>query len=122
MKSIRLSLMLYFLALLAVALGAVSVLAYRTADETLLAKKATARGVVEAQYRERRHKEEAKLDEALLFQAKTLARLAQFQFRFIPYRRQLSGLGPLTSVAAPGGSFTTVLWLAQATRGPVSTE
>ena len=35
MRSIRLSLMIYFLALLGVALGAVSLLAYRTAQQTL---------------------------------------------------------------------------------------
>ena len=39
MRSIRLSLVVYFLVLVAVAVGAVSVLAYRTAHETLEAKK-----------------------------------------------------------------------------------
>src|SRR5205823_4405441 len=43
MRSIRLSLMLYFLSLLALALGAVSLLAYRGAHQTLLSKKAATR-------------------------------------------------------------------------------
>ena len=66
MKSIRLSLMFYFLALLAVALGTASLLAYRSAQQALEKKKESAEALVRAQYKERHDQQIARLDEALL--------------------------------------------------------
>ena len=60
MRSIRLSLVVYVLALLAVALGAVSLLVFHTVHQTLLAKKAASKDLLEAQYKERRDKENLK--------------------------------------------------------------
>ena len=62
MKSIRRSLILYFLVLLAGALGAVSVLAYHTAQQTLQAKEEIRQKLLETQYRERCREQIAKLD------------------------------------------------------------
>lgn len=122
MRSIRLSLIVYFMTILGVALGFVSFLVYQTADQVLLAKQEATAALIETQFQDSCQKEYAKLDDALLYQARTLARLAQFQYRFVPYRRQLAGFGPLTSVAVPGGQFSTVLWIAQASRGKFSDE
>jgi heavy metal sensor kinase len=122
MRSIRLSLVLYFLALLGVALFAVSTLVYGTVYQSQRAKKETTAAVIEAQYLESCRKEQAKLDESLLYQAKTLARLAQFRLHRVPDRRQLAGFGPLTSATIPGGYANTVLWLAQASYSRFSLE
>ena len=73
MKSLRLSLLVYFLGLLAVALGAASWLLYRIAYETLLAKKESTVKLVEAQFKERCDKKKTELETALLYQAQTLA-------------------------------------------------
>jgi heavy metal sensor kinase len=122
MKSIRLSLMVYFLALLAAALAAVSVLVYQTAHQTLLAKKEATRQLLEAQYKERCEKERAKLDENLLVQARTVARLAQFQFPArIRYRELYAELGYLAAPAGPGPSFGLLPWFAEGTHhGPIA--
>ena len=79
MKSIRLSLVVYFLALLGLALGAVSLLAYRTAWRTLAEKEQAAESRILAQYDERERKERHDVDADLLFQAHALARLVQFE-------------------------------------------
>src|SRR5262249_1524721 len=68
-----------FLALLAVALGTASLLAYRSAQQALEKKKETAEELVRAQYRERHDQAIARLDEALLHQAEKLAELVTIQ-------------------------------------------
>ena len=73
MRSIRLSLVVYFLGLLAAALGVASVLAYRTAQKTLAEKRKTTEQLIQAQYEERCRKERQRLDEKLVQQAHTLA-------------------------------------------------
>lgn len=88
MKSIRRSLVLYFLVLLAGALGAVSVLAYHTAQQTLQAKEEIRKKLLETQYRDRCREESAKLDNALLTQAHTLVSLAESQLEWERLRRQ----------------------------------
>ena len=80
MRSIRLSLMVYFLALLAVALLASSLLVYRNAEEYRDAEQKAREQLIEAQYQERCRDKEHQLDQALLTQAQTLARLVQVQF------------------------------------------
>jgi hypothetical protein len=50
MKSIRLSLMVYFLGLLAVALLAALLLVYRNAERTLAAKQQAMEQLIQAQY------------------------------------------------------------------------
>jgi heavy metal sensor kinase len=124
MRSIRLSLVFYFLALLALALGAASLLAFRTAHQTLLAKKEATQKLLEAQYEERCAKEKAKLDDALLYQAQTLARLAQFQ---VPGRLRTrefnTPVGLFTSGFVPNGQFLMAAWIAEgAQHTPVAGE
>src|SRR5262249_31126533 len=79
MRSIRLSLTVYFLALLAVALGAVSVLVYGNTRQTLEGKERAAEQLVEARYKDDCQREQQTLDDKLLQQARTVAQLVQLQ-------------------------------------------
>jgi heavy metal sensor kinase len=76
MRSIRLSLLVYFLGLLALALGTVSVLVYRTTRQRLEEEKTKAEALLKAQYDDRATKERDKLDDKLNNDAHTLAREA----------------------------------------------
>lgn len=79
MRSIRLSLTVYIVALVGVALGAVSALVYRNAEQTLQDKNKAAREALEARFREDRNEKVRRLDHALLQQARTIAQMTQFQ-------------------------------------------
>ena len=79
MRSIRLSLTLYFLGLLSLAVGAASLVVYRTARDTLQAKKAATEELIHTQYRESCRQREAALDEKLSMQAQTLASMVKPQ-------------------------------------------
>jgi hypothetical protein len=112
MKSIRLSLMVYFLALLAAALAAVSVLVYQTAHQTLLAKMAATRQLLEKQCDDQCKKETDKVDQKLLYQARAVAQLTQFQFSHQPgvgtyfrHKQPLSYASLLASYAGPTPAF-----------------
>src|SRR6516162_137318 len=81
MRSIRLSLVVYFLILLAVALGAATLLVYRTAADSLRAKQAVNRQLLETQFKEQEQEERARFDERLLTKASIVASQAQIQFQ-----------------------------------------
>src|SRR6516162_1615334 len=80
MRSIRLSLLVYFLGLLGLALGTVSLLVYRTAERTLAEKKIATKELIERQFKDMCNQERTRLDDALLADAKALARHAQIHF------------------------------------------
>lgn len=136
MKSIRLSLMVYFLALLGVALGAVSVLAYRTTRETLMAKRDATHQRLEAEFRESCDKEQKRLEYALLSQARTMAGLVEFHWdeqrqawRFFRVRElyrtgypQLSALWLLTAIQTPNAHLTTPAALMLGTDKPLGID
>jgi heavy metal sensor kinase len=114
MKSIRLSLVLYFLGLLTVVLGTASVLAYQTSYKTFLAKKEAAEELINSQYRESCRTEEQGLDEKLRMQAQALARIVNFQFdRKKIQNQQLHILGLLTSQVSPNGWLLAHAWIGQ---------
>ncbi|MGH7173006.1 MAG: sensor histidine kinase [Gemmataceae bacterium] len=114
MKSIRLSLMVCFLGLLAVALLTASLLVYRNAEQTLEAKRQTMGQLIETQYRERCQEENARLDTDLLVQAKSLARLVQVQFDWPRAMVQpLFLLGLMTAQQAPSGYVPAFTWIAE---------
>jgi signal transduction histidine kinase len=142
-KSIRLSLVLYFLLLLAGGVGAASYLVYQTTAWALQAKEDAARRLVLSQHGEEvtreerqyesarrrlRHQnedyvreEKARLDEALLFQARTLAGMAQIQFQGSRTRYlSLSPLGALTAGVMPNGHLTVPFWVAEGMPGRLS--
>jgi heavy metal sensor kinase len=77
MRSIRLSLVVYFLGLLGLALAAVSLLVYRTMQQRLAAHRNEAEKLIKAQHEARIATEVARLNELLNNDADTLAREAQ---------------------------------------------
>ncbi len=122
MRSIRLSLMVYFLALLAVALLAASLLVYRNAELTLASKQEAMGKLIQAQYQDRCQDAKEHLDQDLLTQARSLARLVQVQVEWsradLIQLSMLSGLVP--SSFNPSGYALAPLWLAESM--PISTE
>jgi signal transduction histidine kinase len=119
MRSLRLSLTMYFLVLSAAALGTAVAFVYRMAAQTLEDKRRTTKQLLDAQYKDRCRDEEDRRDAALLFQAQTLARLTQFQFDRSQMRfRELHALGVLTTALAPAGYVLTPTWALQGARGP----
>ncbi|MHB1426009.1 MAG: sensor histidine kinase [Gemmataceae bacterium] len=113
MKSIRLSLMVYFLALLVVALTAASLLVYGNAEQTLQEKQTAMEKGIESQYLDRCNEENKRLDEELLAQAQTLAKLAQVQFDWSRRDLQPLYLLGLSSALNPSGYVTVPTWLAE---------
>jgi heavy metal sensor kinase len=77
MRSIRLSLTVYFLVLLALALGGASLLFYRIARNALEDKEKAAQELIQASYREDCRKEHEKLDTDLLKRARSVAQLVR---------------------------------------------
>ena len=114
MRSIRLSLLGYFFVLLVLALGAASLLAYRTGEQTLEEKKITTNQLVDAQYKELARQERVRFDEQLLTQAQRLADLVQYDRHRDPLRR-LYYLGLLSSNLAPSGYVLAPLWMTDPT-------
>ncbi len=121
MRSIRLSLTVYFLVLLALALGAASWLAYGTSDETLSQKKVATRKLIEAQYDENCRRERAKLDDQLLTEAQSLARQTQTMLDWPRLRERERDMGLLALGAwplLPNTHLTAPVWIAEAVRSP----
>jgi signal transduction histidine kinase len=124
MKSIRLSLVVYFLLLEALALGAGSWLVYRTAKQSLEAEQETKRMLLVSQYEDLKHEVRTKLDDELLSHARTIANITVARFRpeklnFVP----LMSLGLLTSSTAPHGDLLAPIWLATGLRpSPINSE
>jgi heavy metal sensor kinase len=123
MRSIRLSLLVFFLVLLAAALGTVSVLVYRISKENLADKNRLTRELIARQYQDMCAKERARLDEELLADAKTLARHAQIQVdaealkvmnEGQPGPRRLGVIAATVAGTAPNGIVATSLWATQA--------
>jgi heavy metal sensor kinase len=127
MKSIRLSLMLYFLVLLGLALGAVAVSAYQYTQYTLEAKVETRRELLKTYYERDCERERQNLDDALRQRARTLADQALFQYQWSRTRvLDMAPLGLLSMVADPNGYLLTTrcilatLWLPERHhRGPL---
>ncbi|HJT79409.1 MAG TPA: hypothetical protein VJ739_19590, partial [Gemmataceae bacterium] len=115
MRSIRLSLVLYLLVLLAAALGAVSALAFHNAHQTLLEKKKAAQKLVEEQYKERQREKRAELDQALLGQATRLHDLIQFQNPLKEFHNRCL-LGSLAAASSPNGPLLAPAWLTRSRR------
>jgi heavy metal sensor kinase len=132
-KSIRLSLLVYFLGLLGVALGAASWLLYRTAYEQLVDKKESTEKLINARFKERIKEEKDRLDEELLYQAQKLAGLVRVQRDWTSIRaldahvsspaRELPLFGIAAAATLPNGYVLSVLPVAQSFRfGPVWSE
>jgi signal transduction histidine kinase len=101
---------------LAVALGSVSVLAYRSIEKILGKEQEAQRQLLRTQYRDRIRSESNKLDRLLRMQARALGQHAQFQFG----RSDLSLL-PLSLLSAgldPNGFLLAPIWLSERNRNP----
>jgi signal transduction histidine kinase len=108
MKSIRLSLIVYFLLLLACALGAVSYFYYQTTSQTLRDKEQRTEELLRTRHKHDVQAIHAKLDQQLLKQAQTLAR------QTFAYRRGWEHTYPLDLVAAlatPGTTLAAPVWI-----------
>jgi two-component system, OmpR family, heavy metal sensor histidine kinase CusS len=114
MRSIRLSLTLYFLGLLAAALGTACLLVYRIAGQTLEARRKAAEELIDTQYNDHCRAEKARLDARLASQADILARLTQFHFNFSRAGDPtLPALGVLSTALAPSGYLLVPTWAGQ---------
>jgi heavy metal sensor kinase len=107
--------MVYFLALLGVAFGAVSLLVYRSTRETLREKQKATQDLIEAQYRENCEKEKAHQDFVLLSQARNLAgwliyqndteRWRAFQLEGSIVRNRVHRILPLAALGGATSSY-----------------
>src|SRR5262245_30948642 len=116
MRSIRLSLMVYFLGLLTVALGVASLLVYRSAQQILRDKEKATADLIQAKYDESCRKERKRLDDALLDQASVLAGRLKIQVdwgRSPSRNRTLHSFGAITSAFLPSGHLWAAPWLLQ---------
>ena len=117
MRSIRFSLTICFVLLLGLALGTASVFAYQSAKTSIQGRLNAQKELAEARYKDLVRDEENRLDEALLFQAQTIARIVQFhvdwgKLRFL----ELHTLGILSSPLSPNGHITSTSWIIQSNR------
>jgi heavy metal sensor kinase len=111
MRSIRLSLMLYFLLLLGAALGGVSYFCYQSTQEALRAKEASTSKLAKKQFDENKDREDAKFDAEILSQARKLGdKIIWHQHRV----EALYVLGVLGNNALTGNALNSVLPVAEA--------
>jgi two-component system, OmpR family, heavy metal sensor histidine kinase CusS len=108
MRSIRLSLVIYFLGILALALGAVSILVYRTTERNLQAKQKAMSDLLRAQH-------QAKLDEILLEETRKLADEVKLQAeqRSNTFTRLHAPLGLLSAPFGTTSLQSFLLWSVQ---------
>jgi len=121
MKSIRLSLIVYFLVLLAVALGAVMVTVYQTTQRTLRKKDEDAQRSLKGRYTSRLKVEQARfdrrkqaelnrLDDVLLRRAQQLSNVASSPRNSSGFR-VLAPMGLLGAGLSPHGHVLMPAWL-----------
>lgn len=109
MNSIRLSLIIYFLVLIAMALGGVSMLVYQTVSITLKDKQAKTQELLDTQFKDQCREAELALDRRIHLQAQRLANKAGNVF--IPNETFLL-VSALGSAAGPVSRVTVPYWLA----------
>jgi signal transduction histidine kinase len=111
MKSIRVSLIVYFLALLGVAWAAVSWFAYDSATQNLRAKQDANRDLLKKEYDERCHQEKEHLDDRLLAKASIVAHYMQTQ---IQWEQTALARTVLLGITSEGQAhLSALLWMYQ---------
>jgi heavy metal sensor kinase len=108
MRSIRLSLVVYFLLLLGGVLAAVSGLVYRTSAEALQGKEVSTRKLLTTQYEDRCKEIRERFDQQLKDRARTLAASAKVLTK--NNYESLNSLGVLGAALSPSGHLFTPLW------------
>jgi heavy metal sensor kinase len=106
MRSIRLSLIFYFLVLLTGAVGAVSWFAYRTTEESLRERQRDSQVAIETQHEWQCKRVHRELDRRILQQAHTLVKVSQTTF--VHAEGHLAFMGIIGS-SAVGSSFASPL-------------
>ena len=123
MRSIRLSLVVYFLVLQAATIGAAAWLVYYSARESLETERLIHQTLFDKQFEDDAEKERNRFDQDLSHKARALADMAQQQ---IQGRRSdvasLLSLGLLTSSVSPQGHMTSPVWVASGTRTPLRVQ
>lgn len=117
MKSIRLSMIVYFLALAGAALGTVSVIVYRMTQQTLQAEEQARREMLEERYKDLRQQEIDKLNTLLADQVRNLANQTIIRSRYLQWFRPCQAaatLGAVTAHLAPNGHLGSHLWMGMA--------
>jgi heavy metal sensor kinase len=117
LKSIRLSLVVYFLVLLTAALGAVSCLVYDTTAAAINERRLDARKMIDAQHLARCEEARVTLDRRILRQAQTIAVMARSELI------HFEGLYPLGVMGTPFVSqphLNAPLWLAEGAFPPLA--
>lgn len=117
MRSIRHSLIVYFLLLLTAALGAVSWTSYRTTAQALRERQRDSQKIIEAQYQSRVQGVQGDLDGRILRQARLMASLTR---SLTVHFEGFHALGALGAAALPQGYLNLPLWLAQGTHSPMT--
>src|SRR5262249_16878375 len=121
MKSIRLSLILYFLVLLVLALGAVLGLLYQTTSQTLAEKDRNAFKFLEAENENRCNALIEDFNTKLLLRAQELASLAQSQWGQSNHQARYTATVHASGYM-PGGLFLTAMWAAQGPEGQIASR
>ncbi len=106
MRSIRLSLIVFFLLLLGVALGGVSVLVYRTAAQTLRDKEASTAQLVHSQSESRSEEMRVQFDRKLLQRAKSFTN----RHSNVYVLKSLHSLSIITGPFTVQGNWLAALW------------
>ena len=110
MRSIRLSLVIYFLCLEAAALGAAAWLVYNATGESLREELKLRRTVEQAAYEKQKEQVQRQFDADLLSKARTLAALTQIQYIRRPDYAPFLPLGLVTALTAPNGHLLAPCW------------
>jgi two-component system heavy metal sensor histidine kinase CusS len=114
MKSIRLSLMAYFLVPLTLALVSAFMLAYQNAEAALQEKERNSVERIEAQYLENCQQEKDHLNETLLREARSLYDLVQLQVdRSRIYLHTAHLLGLISAGTSPNAYLLAPTWIAE---------
>jgi signal transduction histidine kinase len=118
MRSIRLALVVYFLLLLGLVLGAVSVPAYRHSRKLLEENEKARSALLESLYQNDCRKVNETLDQQLIHRAELLADRAVMQFKGTPMLavRYVTPLRALAAAIDPNSALPTAFWVGQDTR------
>jgi heavy metal sensor kinase len=116
MRSIRLSLILYFLLLLGLALGGVSYFCYESTQEALAAKESSTRKLWEKQFEETKQEEAKRLDANVLARVRSL----QLATRLTWYHHQVEPLQVLGMLGASPLNGPVLIPWAEATWPPLA--
>lgn len=119
MRSIRLSLIVYFLVLLALAMSGVTWFAYQTTAQALRGKLDSTKELLQSQYKEQKQQIVKTFDMRIWRKAQLLARIARSRK---DYLEPLFTIGAIGTWLQPQGYLNAPLWIAAGGGGELSFE